>query len=159
VAQFDYENPTSFVKKHIEEYNIDPSSINLEITETADTGLKHLLNLNIEKLRAIGVTFSLDDFGTGRSNLDYFVDMPAQNIKFDLKFTQGYFTNDRIKHVMEGMVNIVHNMDMKIVSEGVETKEQLDAMVSLGIDYIQGYYFSRPITSTEFMEFLKAHQG
>lgn len=155
VAQFDHENPASFVKRKIEEYGIDPTSINLEITETADNELKHLLKLNIEKLIDMGVTFSLDDFGTGRSNLDYFVSMPAKNIKFDLSFTQGYFTNNKIKHVMKGMVNIVHDMNMKIVSEGVETKEQYDVMAKLGIDYIQGYYFSKPIPGQEFIEFLK----
>lgn len=154
VAQFDHENPAGFVKSHIEAYDIDPASINLEITETADNELKHLLKLNIDKLIGMGVTFSLDDFGTGRSNLDYFVSMPARNIKFDLSFTQGYFTNNKIKHVMKGMVNIVHDMDMKIVSEGVETKEQYDAMVSLGVDYIQGYYFSRPIPGEELIGFL-----
>ena len=88
--------------------------------------LKHLLMLNIEKLINMGITFSLDDFGTGRSNLDYFVSMPARNIKFDLSFTQGYFTNNKTKHVMKGMVNIVHDMDMRVVSEGVETREQYD---------------------------------
>ncbi len=159
VAQFDHENPAGFVKKHIESYNIDPSSINLEITETADNELKHLLLLNMEKLIGMGVTFSLDDFGTGRSNLDYFVSMPARNIKFDLLFTQGYFTNDRIRHMMKGMVNIVHDMDMKIVSEGVESKEQYDAMVRLGIDYIQGYYFSKPVPGPELISFLKSYEA
>ncbi|MCR4762258.1 MAG: EAL domain-containing protein [Lachnospiraceae bacterium] len=157
VAQFDHENPAGFIKKHMETYKIDPTRINLEITETADNGLKHLLMHNMEKLINMGVSFSLDDFGTGRSNLDYFVSMPARNIKFDLSFTQGYFTNDRIRHVMNGMVNIIHDMDMKIVSEGVESREQYDAMVSLGIDYIQGYYFSRPIPGPELVSFLKRH--
>jgi EAL domain-containing protein (putative c-di-GMP-specific phosphodiesterase class I) len=155
VAQFDHENPAAFVKSIIEKYNINPACINLEITETADNQLKHLLFMNMEKLIGMGVSFSLDDFGIGRSNLDYFVSMPAKNIKFDLTFTQGYFTNDKIRSVMKGMVNVVHDMDMKIVSEGVESKEQLDAMIGLGIDYIQGYYFSRPIPGDELIEFLK----
>ena len=159
VAQFDHENPAGFVKSYIEEYNIDPTNINIEITETADNELKYLLKLNIEKLIDLGVTFSLDDFGTGRSNLDYFVSMPARNIKFDMSFTHGYFTNNKTKHVMKGMVSIVHDMDMKVVSEGVESKEQYDAMVRLGIDYIQGYYFSKPIPGPDFIDFLKRHHG
>ncbi len=159
VAQFDHENPAGFIKNLMEAYEIDPASINLEITETADNELKHLLKLNMDKLIGMGVSFSLDDFGTGRSNLDYFVSMPARNIKFDLSFTQGYFTNTKIKHVMKGMVNIVHDMNMKVVAEGVETKEQFDAMVKLGIDYIQGYYFSKPITGRELIGFLKSFPG
>ena len=157
VAQFDHENPARFIRNCMESRDINPASINLEITETADNELKHLLKMNIEKLIGMGVTFSLDDFGTGRSNLDYIVSMPAQNIKFDMSFTQGYFTNSKIKDVMKGMVNIIHDMGMKIVSEGVETKEQYDEMVSLGIDYIQGYYFSRPIPGPELVRFLKDH--
>ncbi|MCR5324043.1 MAG: EAL domain-containing protein [Lachnospiraceae bacterium] len=157
VAQFDHENPAGFVKSHIETYNIDPASINLEITETADNELKHLLMLNIEKLIGMGVSFSLDDFGTGRSNLDYFVSVPARNIKFDFSFTQGYFTNNKVKNVMKGMVNIAHDMNMKIISEGVESKDQYDAMVRLGVDHIQGYYFSKPIPAEKLTEFLKEH--
>ena len=159
VAQFDHENPAGFIKSQIEAFGIEPSNINLEITETADNELKHLLLLNIEKLINMGITFSLDDFGTGRSNLDYFVSMPAKNIKFDMSFTQGYFTNNKTKHVMKGMVNIVHDMDMKVVSEGVETREQYDAMVKLGIDYIQGYYFSKPITGQELLGFLDKYSS
>ncbi len=155
-AQFDHENPAGFVAEYVDEYNLDPANINLEITETADNDLKHLLLLNMEKLIRLGVTFSLDDFGTGRSNLDYFVSMPARNVKFDLGFTQGYFTNSKIRDVMRGMVNIAHDMDMKIVSEGVETGEQYEEMVKLGVDYIQGYYFSRPVPEGELIEFLKA---
>ncbi|MCR5650371.1 MAG: EAL domain-containing protein [Lachnospiraceae bacterium] len=158
VAQFDHENPAGFVKDHIETYNIDPECINLEITETADNELKYLLLLNMERLIRMGVTFSLDDFGTGRSNLDYFVSMPARNIKFDLSFTQGYFTNDKVRHMMKGMVNIAHDLNMKIVSEGVESKEQYEAMERLGIDYVQGYYFSKPIPGSELIEFLKEWQ-
>ena len=82
--------------------------------------------------------------------------MPARNVKFDLGFTQGYFTNSKIRDVMRGMVNIAHDMDMKIVSEGVETGEQYEEMVKLGVDYIQGYYFSRPVPEGELIEFLKA---
>ena len=139
------------MKKH----NIKAEWINLEITETASNDLKHVLLLNMNKLISEGIEFSLDDFGTGRSNLDYFVNMPVKNIKFDYSFTQGFFTNDKIKQVMTGMTDILHNMNMHIVSEGIETKEQMDAMIDLNIEYIQGYYLSKPINEDEFIEFLK----
>ncbi len=156
-AQFDNENPTRFVLEYMEKYKIDPSWINLEITETAAADNRDIMLKNMDRLIERGLSFSLDDFGTGRSNLDYFVSMPARNIKFDYNFTQGYFTNSKVKHVMKGMVNIVHDMDMKIVSEGVESKDQYDAMVRLGTDYIQGYYFSKPIPAADLTVFLKDH--
>ena len=155
VAQFDTNNPYAFVIDTIEKYNVKPEWINLEITETASNESKNLLLHNMNKLIAAGIEFSLDDFGTGRSNLDYFVNMPVRNIKFDYTFTQGFFTNDKVKQIFTGMVDVLHNMDMTIVSEGVETKEQMSAMIDLGVEYIQGYYFSKPICEQDFLEFLR----
>ena len=114
----------------------------------------------MNKLIESGVKFSLDDFGTGRSNLDYFVDMPVEIIKFDYSFTQGYFKSNKAKYVMESVVNIMHKLGLGIVSEGVETTEQLAAMCNLGVNYIQGFYFSKPIPKGEFLKFLeKNNQG
>jgi EAL domain-containing protein (putative c-di-GMP-specific phosphodiesterase class I) len=157
VAQFDHENPAGFIQRNINHYGVDPKCINLEITETASNDLKHILLLNMDRLIGMGVSFSLDDFGTGRSNLDYFVDMPVENIKFDYSFTQGYFKNERTRHILEGMVDIMHKMGMKIVVEGVETKEQLDAMLNMGVEFIQGFYFSRPVPEEQLIDFLEKH--
>lgn len=156
-AQFDFENPYKFIIDTMTKYNIEPSMINLEITETAQNRNRNNLITNVDKLTAFGITFSLDDFGTGRSNLDYLIDLPVQNIKFDYTFTQGYFNNKKVKHVLEGMTRIMHNMDLHIVSEGIETKEQLDAMSELNIEYIQGFYFSKPLPKKDFLEFLSSH--
>ena len=158
-AQFDLKNPHMFVVNCMEKYKIKPEWINLEITETASNDLKQILLLNMHKLIDKGVMFSLDDFGTGRSNLDYFVNMPVRNVKFDYKFTQGYFKNRKIRHVVKGMIEIFSNLDLKVVSEGVETKEQLDAMVDLGVQYIQGFYFSRPVPEEQFLQFLSEKNG
>ena len=155
VAQFDNENPAAFVQKIIEEFQIDPRWINLEITETASNSGRQAVLKNMNKLIESGVKFSLDDFGTGRSNLDYFVDMPVEIIKFDYSFTQGYFKSNKAKYVMESVVNIMHKMGLAIVSEGVETTEQLAAMCNLGVNYIQGFYFSKPIPKGEFLKFLE----
>ena len=158
-AQFDFENPAKFIIDMIEKYNIDPSMINLEITETAQNKSRNNLIKNINQLLEQGITFSLDDFGTGRSNLDYLVDFPVQNIKFDYSFTQGYFNNKKVKQVLEGMTHTMHNMNLNIVSEGIETREQLEAMLDLNIEYIQGYYFSKPLPMEDFLNFLSSHNA
>ena len=106
-----------------------------------------------------GVSFSLDDFGTGRSNLDYFVDMPVKIVKFDFRFTHSYFVNDKARHIIEGVVNIINNLGLDAVAEGVETEEQLETMTKLGITYIQGFFFSKPIAEKEFLEFLRVRNG
>ncbi|MCR5251929.1 MAG: EAL domain-containing protein [Lachnospiraceae bacterium] len=154
-AQFDNENPSKFVLEYVRKYHVDPQQINIEITETAVNKNKKLLLSNMDQLIDKGISFSLDDFGTGQSNLDYFVDMPVVNIKFDHTFTQAYFKNSKVKHILAGMADIMHNMDMKIVSEGVETEEQLKAMLAINIEFIQGFHFSKPVPEDEFIRFLK----
>ena len=158
-VQFDHENPAGFVKAIMNEHGIKPEWINLEITETAEAEVRHVLLKNMEKLSVFGIAFSLDDFGTGRSILDYFVSMPINNVKFDRSFTQGYFSDDKVRRVVSGMTRMIHDMGMKIVSEGVETDEQLKGMLELGVDYIQGFCFSKPISEDEFLEFLRRKNG
>ena len=131
----------------------------MEITETAAAKNRDIMLKNMNRLIEKGIDFSLDDFGTGRSNIDYFANMPVKNIKFDHSFTQGFFENDKIKYVLSGMMNLLHKLDMNIVAEGIETEEQMKVMSELGIEYIQGYYFSRPIPEDEFIAFLKEKNG
>ncbi len=156
-AQFDYENPAKFVFDYIEKYHVDPKSINLEITETAAAKNRRVMIRNMKKLIEKGISFSLDDFGTGRSNIDYFVNMPVQIIKFDHSFIKGFFDNDKTKHVLIGMVDILHKLNMGVVAEGIETEEQMKVMQDMGVEYIQGYYYSRPIPEDEFIAFLESN--
>ena len=110
---------------------------------------------NMNKLIEFGVNFSLDDFGTGQSNLNYIVEMPFDIIKFDKDMTKAYFDNRKAKYVMTAAIQMIHGMELKIVSEGIETKEQIETLVDLGIDYIQGYYFSKPLTQLQFIDYVK----
>ena len=157
VAQFDRENPYTFVRRIMAERNILPQMINLEITETYSAATKQILLRNMQKLIDYGVHFSLDDFGTGRSNLDYFIQMPVDIVKFDYTFVQNYFVSDKARAVLESSIELIHRMHLSVVAEGVETEEQLEAMKSLGVEYIQGFYFSRPIPMESFENFLLEH--
>ncbi len=154
-AQFDYDNPAKFVIQLIEEYRIDPGKLNLEITETAAARNRDIMLKNMNVLIERGITFSLDDFGTGRSNIDYFVNMPVTIIKFDYSFTHSFFENDKTKFVLTGMVDILHKLNMSVVAEGIETEEQMRVMKDMGVEYMQGYYFSRPVPEDEFITFLR----
>lgn len=155
VIQCGYENLASSYIKIMEKYQIPPDAINLEITETASLNEKRTLLANMYELREYGVTFSLDDFGTGQSNLNYIVDMPVDIVKFDKDMIQSYFDNDKAKFVMDAAMHMIHGLDLRIVSEGIETKEQYATMEQLGISYIQGYYFSKPLTQEKFIDFIK----
>lgn len=155
VVQCNQENLASSFMKIMDKYEINPAMINLEITETASVQTKRILLKNMAMLIDYGVAFSLDDFGNGQSNLDYLIDMPVSIMKLDMNMTRAYFDKEKAKYVVRATVNMVHDMQLKVVAEGIETKEQLAAMKKIGIDYIQGYYFSKPLPTAEFLEFIK----
>ncbi len=142
----------------MEKYQINPRYINLEITESASMAAKKTLLENMPRLMEYGVCFSLDDFGTGQSNLNYIVDMPVDIVKFDREMSQAFFQDEKAKYVMNAAMQMIHGMKLKIVSEGIETEEQYLAMEELSIDYIQGYYFSKPLPEAAFLAFLQSRQ-
>ncbi len=143
----------------MEENQINPHFINLEITETASIQAKRKLQQNMRTLMEYGVEFSLDDFGNGHSNLDYVIDMPVDIVKLDMSLIQAYENEKKAKAVVQAAVRMILDMELNALTEGVETKEQLDEMERIGVDYIQGYYFSKPIPENEFLDFLQKHQG
>jgi EAL domain-containing protein (putative c-di-GMP-specific phosphodiesterase class I) len=139
----------------MEQYGVKPSMINLEVTESASIQTRKVFMQNMERLIEYGVSFSLDDFGNGESNLNYIVDMPVEIVKFDRDMTKAYFEKSKGKLVMETATTMILDMGLKIVSEGVETVKQLEAMKKLGVQYIQGFYFSRPLPQDEFIKFVR----
>lgn len=154
VVQCSYEQLAEDYISIMERYDIPSEFINLEITESASMEEKRILLNNMKSLMDYGVKFSLDDFGTGQSNLNYIVDMPVNIVKFDRDMINAYFENGKAKYVMDAAMHMVHGMNLEIVSEGIETKEQYETMEELGISYIQGYYFSKPLSEPQFLEFI-----
>ena len=159
VVQCCYRHLASDYKRIMKKYNVDPSKINLEITESASIEGKNLLIKNMQDLIDYGVKFSLDDFGTGQSNLNYIAEMPVDIVKFDRDMTKSYFENDKAQYVMDAAMSMIKGMKLEIVSEGIETPEQCETMKDLGIGYIQGYYFSKPLPQEEFVQFLIAENN
>lgn len=141
----------------MKKYQISPGAINLEITETGSVSTKQILLENMRTLIDYGVSFSLDDFGNGQSNLDYVISMPVSIMKFDMSMTQAYFKDLKAQFVMRAAVAMAHDMDIFLVAEGVEEENQLTEMAKEGIDYIQGYFFSKPLPQNEFVSFLETH--
>lgn len=139
----------------MEEFHVPSSSINLEITETATLNVKKNLLNNMGTLMEMGCSFSLDDFGKGESNLMYIVEMPVHIVKMDYDLTKAFFQMDRAKHVVRTVVQMAHDMGLHVVSEGVENATELAALREIGIDYIQGFYFSKPVPEEEFLKFVE----
>ena len=155
-VQFGYQNLAHDLIETMEYHHVAPKYINLEITESAALGNDKVFLDNLYALKDYGVTFSLDDFGTGQSNLNYIVAMPVDIVKFDRGMTLSYFESEKAKHVMDAAMMMIKGMDLKIVSEGIESQEQLEVMEELGIQYIQGYFFSKPLPVRKFIEFIAA---
>lgn len=136
-------------------YGVRPEQLNLEITETAASISQQALEENIEDLTNMGIKFSLDDFGTGYSNMQRIVKLPFDIIKLDRTFTELY-DNPKLGIVLTNAINMIKAMKMKIVVEGVETAEMLKLFSDLECEYIQGYYFSKPVPREEFVKFIQA---
>ncbi len=139
----------------IEKTGVEPSMLNLEITESAAIKSKDTLTLHMNKLREMGIHFSLDDFGTGYSNLEYILDLPLTIVKFDRKMTQAYFEDERKNVIMQSIVDMIKAINLEIVVEGVDKKEQLDALTEINVDFVQGYYFSKPVPANGFLKLLE----
>ena len=155
VVQLSDENLAKRYLEIINNNHVDHKYINLEITESAEALKTNSLHNNLAYFINNGVSLSLDDYGTGYSNLSYVATMPVKIIKFDKVMTDEYFSGSKAKFVMDYSIRMFKAMDLKVVSEGVETKNQLDALAMLGVDFIQGFYFSKPIPMEEFILFIK----
>lgn len=151
----DYMLPSQ-LQSIMKKYKVSPSFINLEITETAAIQSGEMLNKNIFKLRAMGCSFSMDDFGTGYSNLSRMAAVNYDLVKIDKSLIWPCFEKDGEKSlvILENIINMLLQLGVKIVAEGVETAVQLNKLTMLGVDYMQGYYYSKPINETEFITFI-----
>lgn len=141
----------------IENHNVEPSKINLEITETAASYDSKILVKNIEELVDSKITFSLDDYGTGYSNMERIASLPFSIIKLDKSFTS-LKDNPKMNIILENTVKMLKSLGVHIVVEGVETEDVLIYFKNLNCDYIQGYYFSKPLPKRDFVDFIRSYQ-
>lgn len=156
VAQCIESNLSEKVIALLEKYMVKPDQINLEITETSQDVNFDVIERNINELAQKGISFSLDDYGTGYSNILRITKLPLNLIKLDKSFVDD-LEKPGMKTVISETVSMLKKMDKQILIEGVETYEDFDYFRNVGCDYIQGYYFSKPLTKNDFFEFLKAY--
>ena len=156
VIQCMQEELSNQINQLLQEHSVERSQINLEITETAAVDSPKVLLKNMNDLFRDGITFSLDDFGTGYSNINSLMSMPLDIIKFD-KSLIDMTAEDRGRDVIESSVAMVKRMGLMIVAEVVEEESQIAMLKDMGIDYLQGYYFSKPLPMGEYIEFVKRY--
>lgn len=149
-------NLTEKLQYYIHKYDIDPRRINLEITETATNFDEHRLKEQLLDIKKLGFTFSLDDYGTGYSNLVRVLEYPVDVIKLDKSIVWAAFTDRDSFVTIKNLISMFHDVRRKLVAEGVENEEQMITLKELGCDYVQGYYYSRPVPKTAFIEYTKS---
>jgi EAL domain-containing protein (putative c-di-GMP-specific phosphodiesterase class I)/GGDEF domain-containing protein len=138
--------------QNLEFFNINPERLSLEITET-DLILEIKENIKkLKKLRAKGIKIYLDDFGKGYSSLKYLKELPVDYLKIDRYFIKNIGLEESTENIIHSIINMAHALDLKVVAEGVEKKEQLDFLQELNCDYAQGYYFARPDTKENIIK-------
>ncbi|MCL1854966.1 MAG: EAL domain-containing protein [Clostridia bacterium] len=143
----------------IKKYDLDPSLLKLEITESAYIDDPEVLMGVLKRLRAAGFRILMDDFGSGYSSLNTLKDMPINVLKVDMSFLAALEDSPRASSILTSVVRMAKWLDLPVIAEGVETKEQLDFLYSIGCDDGQGYLFSRPIPVSEFELLLKEATG
>ena len=141
--------------RHIlRKYDVNPADINLEITESAAIKNPELFMGNIRRLQEMGFTISMDDYGTGYSNYSTIYGLDFNIIKLDKSILWNAEKTETAKIILESTVDMLKKLGKKIVMEGVETEMQRDYLLNLGVDYCQGFLWSRPIKETDFLEFV-----
>lgn len=147
----------SYTQECVKKAGIDPKLLGFELTERVimenQAKVKSLLN----QMQSMGIGISIDDFGTGYNSLVQLVTLPISNLKIDKFFI------DRIEHendqaVIREVIRLAHSLKMEVIAEGVETERQLQLLEEMGCDNIQGYYFSKPLSEKEYIQFVARYQ-
>lgn len=133
-------------------WDVPAKNLVIEVTEsTIMRDAKSSLH-QLERVREIGVGISIDDFGTGYSSLAYFKKIPATELKIDKSFVDNLLENSDDRHIVSLIIFLARRFDLKVVAEGIETKEILEEICNLQADYAQGFYFAKPICYKDFMK-------
>ena len=143
----------------MQSYNIDPSMINLEITESSLDFSSRTVLRNIQRLQEFGICFSIDDYGSGFASVDTLFKLPVTIVKIDRSILLQAMLDDSALLVFNETISMVRKLHKRVVVEGAETEEMVKLIRNAGGDYIQGYYYSRPLKENELLEFLNRQRA
>ncbi len=152
--QFHHKGLVDRIAQLLEQYQYDPSTVELELTESmlmmdSDNAIDTL-----HRLKALGVRLAIDDFGTGYSSFSYLSQFPVDTLKVDRSFVMNLEENANDQKITKAIIQLAHSLGMKVVAEGVETEAQLQLLNSWDCDIIQGYLFSKPLDKANFQAYI-----
>lgn len=142
------------VKSYLNKYNISPSKLNLEITERETIQDQSVFDNNMKQLVDMGIDFSLDDYGTGYSNIRRIAHLPLKVVKIDKSFVDE-ISSPIMQSIIANTIHMLQEINKEIVVEGVEDAETAKRFIDLNCDYLQGFYFSKPLSMLDFIELVK----
>jgi diguanylate cyclase (GGDEF)-like protein/PAS domain S-box-containing protein len=145
---------TSVVARALQEPNLDPDCLELELTESITMRHVEVSITMLQELRAMGVRLSIDDFGTGYSSLSHLLRFPLNMLKIDQSFTQNVTHNKASASITRAIISLAHSMNLSVLAEGVETDKQVALLRGQGCDEVQGHLFGRPVPGEEFVQLL-----
>jgi diguanylate cyclase (GGDEF)-like protein len=157
--QFQQSDIVAHTRKVIEETGINPHLLELEVTESAFMEDIQQTVRTLKELHALGVELAIDDFGTGYSSLSYLRQFPIDRLKIDQSFIRNALNNPDDAAIARTIIGLGRSLNLKIIAEGVETKEHETFLINEGCDEVQGYRYSRPIPDYQMMEFIRLYTG
>jgi len=155
IKQFQDNNLTNYISLMIKKYNIDPSQLEFEITETLSMANIDATLRVLSCLRDIGVSIAIDDFGTGYSSLSYLKKFPINTLKIDKSFVMDMIDDEEDSIIVKTVISMAHSLGFQTVAEGVETQQHAKLLKEIECDQLQGYHYSRPIPKESFIQYLK----
>lgn len=158
ILQLMQEDCVDKILRVLEDYQLAPDCLELEITESMLIESFDVIYSKLEQLRSFDISIALDDFGTGYSSLNYLRQLPISTLKIDKSFVDSINYNSGKNQILTGnIVAIGHKMGLQVIAEGVETRKQLDYLIRHQCDKIQGYIFSKPLPEREVLPYLKKY--
>ena len=141
----------------VKKYDLDPSEIKLEITERVLIAGDFVFDW-IKKARAMGYSVALDDFGTGYSSLSYLSNLEVNNLKIDKSFVEKVTTDKKTASIVKTIINLSHDLNLTVIAEGIQTKEEWNFLKKLNCNFMQGYLYSEPVKLSELVEMMTAKE-
>lgn len=152
----------TFIEKFlslIEQYQLDAKLFEIELTESTFFQNLEKNSIILNRFKSMGLKVSIDDFGTGYSTLSYLHSLNIDSLKIDISFIRGLPKEESSSVLVSAIINMAHSLNMSVIAEGVEKKEQLEALIQKGCDEIQGFYITQPLTAEKLEVFIKKYKG
>ena len=147
-------DPENYFAELIRKYGVDPCHLHLEITESTYAENREQMISTVDNLRKLGFDIEMDDFGSGYSSLSMLSRMKLDVLKLDMRFVRNETSKPLENSILNDVINMAHRLNLKVVAEGVETREQMRRLQTMGCDYVQGYFLSKPMPAGEFESLL-----